>query len=339
MVLKKIYNNLIKKNSKDKEETEVNFKPFNEGAIICYNCGSHHLLTFFKPLSFAKCSKCNSPMFIPHKVSDYWLFKPLGSGGMGSVYKAVHYMSGRKYAVKLLQRDSKTDPSVVKSLLNEGEVGSLFSEHPNICSVVDYGIVENEVYLISDFIDGIRLDILVDKDGPVKEENVLLWGLQLLSALQHIYKKGYLFKDMKPQNIVISYNMKKVFLFDFGLTTDINEQYKQGQNTVMGSPIFLPPERMSLSKENMSSEIYSLGMVAFYCLAGKPYYSSDDIDEIIKMHTRKMRMKSVASQLPNGNPDIINIIEKMIKRNPTERYQSFEEVYHEIKAIYEVYRF
>ena len=330
----------LKKNRKaGNKDIEVNFEPFNSGHIVCDSCLSQHLLSFYKPLSFAKCPKCNAAMFIPHRVSDYWLFKPLGSGGMGSVYKAIHYQNEKKYSVKLLQRDSKVDKEVVDALLNEGRIGTLFVGHANICPIVEYGNKNSEIFLVAEFLEGTRLDILIDNNGPAEEEKVLLWTLQLLSALQHIYKQGYLFRDMKPQNIIITKDKKKATLFDFGLAIKTIKDDGDEEDSVMGSPMFLPPERCTLSEEGMYSEIYSLGMVVFYCLAGKPYYASNDIDEIISMHTRKMRRKSVASMLPDINPDIVHIIEKMIKRAPADRYQTFESVYNEFKIIYDIYRY
>jgi eukaryotic-like serine/threonine-protein kinase len=312
----------------------------NKGYIMCENCSSQHMLDFYKPLSFSKCSKCNSPMFIPHKVSDYWLYEPLGSGGMGSVYKAQHYIIGDKYSVKLLQRDSKTDTEVIEALLLEGEIGKIISDHPNLCPVVEYGNENDEVYVVSRFLEGLRLDVLVDHEGAVTEDKALLWALQLLSGLQYIYKKGYLFRDMKPQNIIIDRRHgNKATLFDYGLCQKVISSGESDEEHIMGSPMFLPPERCTLGREGMYSEIYSLGMVLFYCLSGKPYYNSKSVEDIIKMHTRKMRIKTATSMLENINPDIVCILEKMMKREPSERYQTYEEVYREIKPIYDIYKY
>lgn len=317
----------------------MDFCQFNDGVIVCNKCKSSHLLSFYKPLSFVRCSKCGNPMFIPYRIADYWLFRPLGSGGMGSVYKAVHFNNGRKYAVKLLQRDSKSDSSVVEPLINEGKKAKLFNGHPNICSIADYGNNGKEVYLISEFIEGVRLDIIVENSGAVKEESVLLWSLQLLSALQHIYKKGCLYRDMKPQNVIIGGKRKKAVLIDFGLTVERNKQYTDGRDIIMGSPFFMPPERLALLDEDMSSEIFSLGMLMYYCLKGETYYTNEEVEEIIKIKSKKIKEKELSIELADNNPDIVHIIDNMIKRNPKERYQNFEDVYNELKVIYDVYRF
>ena len=336
MVLK----NFLNKKKNLSKNNEFDCSLLNKGYIKCENCSSQHLLNFYKPLSFSKCSKCNFPIFIPHRVTDYWLYEPLGSGGMGSVYKAVHCKKGDKYSVKILQRDSKTDKEVVDALLQEGKIGKLISDHPNLCPVVEYGNYKDEVYVVSRFLDGIRMDVLIDTEGGIVEENVLLWILQLLSGLQHIYKKGYLFKDLKPQNIIINRREGyKATLFDYGLCEKVVDSGKGNEEHIMGSPMFLPPERCSLAREGMYSEIYSLGMVMFYCLSGKPYYSSKSIEDIIKMHTRKMRVKTATSKLENINPDITGILEKMIRREPTERYQTYTDVYNEIMPIYDIYKF
>jgi eukaryotic-like serine/threonine-protein kinase len=335
-----VFKSFLNKKKRTGKGNVIDCNSLNKGYITCESCFSQHLLTFYKPLSFSKCSKCNSPIFIPHRVSDYWLYEPLGSGGMGSVYKAVHFQTDDKYSVKLLQRDSKTDSDVIDALLKEGEIGKLLTGHPNVCPVVEYGNENDEIYLVSRFLEGARLDVLVDNEGGVSEEDALLWGLQLLSGLQHIYKKGYLFKDMKPQNIIIDRRTdNKATLFDYGLCEKVIDLGNVDSEHIMGSPMFLPPERCSLGREGMYSEIYSLGMVLFYCLAGKPYYNSKSVEEIIKMHTRKMRVKTATSMLENINPDVVAILEKMIKREPAERFQTYEEVYREIKSIYDIYKF
>jgi eukaryotic-like serine/threonine-protein kinase len=328
---------LFRKNKKP-VDLEVDCASWNDGYIICENCLSRHMLNFYKPLSFSKCSKCTTPIFIPHKVCDYWLYKPLGSGGMGSVYKAVHCQTDEKYSVKLLQRDSKTDYSIVNALLREGEIGQQISGHPNLCPIVEYGNKDDEVYIVSNFLEGIRLDVLIDHEGAVSESLTLYLALQLLSALQYIYGKGYLYRDLKPQNIIINPNqMYKATLFDYGLCEKVFPSERCEEKEVIGSPMFLPPERCTLGVEGVYSEIYSLGMLLFYCLAGKAYYISKSVDELIKMHTRKMRFKAVSSILKDVNPDIILIIEKMIKREPGNRYQTYEEVFGEIKSIYDIY--
>ena len=324
-------------NKRKKQNIENGLSFLNKGFIICESCKSQHMLNFYKPLSFSKCSKCGAPIFIPHKVSDYWLREPLGSGGMGSVYKADHCKTGEKFSVKLLQRDSKTDQEVVDALLYEGKVGMEISGHINVCEVVDYGTQDDEVYVVSRFLDGIRLDVLIENKGPASEENALRWALQLLSALNHIYKAGYIYRDMKPQNIIIDRRNKKATLFDYGLCQKVDEQNVDDEH-IIGSPMFLPPERCVQEKEDMYSEIYSLGMVLFYTLAGKAYYNSDDVQEIISLHVRKIRMWTIESFLPDTNPDVIKIIDKMIKRFPADRYQSYGEVYNDIKQLYDVYK-
>ncbi|MCF7791509.1 MAG: serine/threonine protein kinase [Victivallales bacterium] len=329
----------FKNQEKNRKKSEVDVSLLNKGYMACENCLSQYLLSFYKPLSFTKCTRCGCPMFIPHQVSDYWLIQPLGSGGMGSVYKAIHHQNARKYSVKLLQRDNRTDPEVIQNLLHEGKVGKEISDHPNLCPVIEFGNKNNEIYIVSKFLEGIRLDILVDTYGPVKEETVLKWGLQLLSALQYIYKKGYLYRDTKPQNIIISKNKEDAVLFDYGLAVEIEGLAPEEEEHIIGSPMFLPPERCVFDREDMYSEIYSLGMVLFYCLAGNPYYESSDVKEIISMHTRKIRMKTVSALLKNINPDIVDILDKMLKRNPEDRYQTYKEAYNDIKQIYDIYRF
>lgn len=324
--LKKIY---IKLRS---DQPEMNVKLLNSGFVVCSGCARKFGLKFHTPLRFARCSKCGNVTFIPYLVNKYWLFKPLGSGGMGSVYKAIHIENGKLYSVKIAQRHKKNDVDIGRSLIKEGEVGLIISDHSNLCKVIECGKTENEIYMVSEFIDGERLDTLVTLGKKFNEMTVLSWGIQILSALQYIYDCGYLYRDLKPQNLILCSKLDIVKIIDFGLCMEVNTPVSEN-GIIEGSPQYFPPERCSFEKEGVYSEIYSLGMVLFFCLAGEPYYKSVDVMELLKQHVRQLRIKTITDRLLGINIDVVNLIEKMTKRNPKERYQTFEEVRNEMCKI------
>ena len=317
---------------------EFDYDSVNAGYLNCSNCSTKLYFENLTPLSYSNCPNCDERNFIPMLMEKYWLFLPIDSGGVGCVYKAFDIETGRTCAVKTLLEEAKKDEMLVKAFSKEAEIGLEICSHLNICTVVGYGLDEEEYYMASDFIDGVRLDILISEKGVgMDDETVLFWGLQILSALQHIYNCGYLYRDLKPQNLIVSDDGKKIILYDFGLCIKIDQIVDDSVDCVEGSPQYLPPERCNFEKEDMYSEIYSLGMVLFFCITGVPCFTGNSPEKLLEQHVRQLRLKSVFERLENSNPDIAVIIEKMVKRNPEERFQTYSEVVTELETIYEMY--
>ncbi len=254
---------------------------------------------------------------------------------MGSVYHAFHKANpDAEFAIKILPRDLKADRSLICQLMNEAFNGAKFGGHPHIARVFDYGSDDGEYYAAYEYINGIRLDQIIDSPAQRPLKQLLLWVLQLLSAEQHIYDCGFLYRDLKPQNIIID-KQGNLKLIDFGLAIKIEDSDKQGDE-IQGSPYYMPPERIIGRPEGQFSEIYSMGMVLFHLIAKQPYYSAEDIRQLVGKHVVSLRINNVAGKLPHRtDPEIIRIINKMIDRSPNSRYQTYKELG---KEMFDYYR-
>jgi len=306
-----------------------------QGILSCANCGMKMAIATVPALSIGRCPQCGALSFFPLRVGDYWLYEPLGGGGMGSVYHACHVRYAEaEFAVKVLPRERKHDPGLIQALLNEAEVGYKLGRHPHLMQVYEYGQKDDEYYAVFEYLDGIRLDQLID--SPIKRpiRQILLWALQILAAEQHMYDRGYLFRDLKPQNVIID-QQGNAKMLDYGLALPIEEALHHPAEQIKGSPYYLPPERIVGAGEGQCSEIYSLGMVLFHVLARKPYYSAEDVKRLVGKHVMSLRINDVSTKLPGGiDPALTNILNKMIQRNPNHRYQSYREVGAELFAFY-----
>lgn len=299
---------------------------FTEGAFICCECEKQTPLSEFSPLEMGRCPSCNSPNFIPKKIAKFWLFYPLGGGGMGAVYKAYHTdYPDSLFAVKILPRGQKENPALIDGLKKEAQVITDLGEHPCIVNGVEAGFEDGEHYLASEFIDGERLDKRIERLGKLPEFEVLLIALRLLSAEAHVYNRGYLFRDLKPENVLIT-EKNGAYMYDYGICMPIEEALYVGGDIVEGSPFYMPPERLSGSGEGPHSEIYSLGMLLYHTLVGKTYFSANELKELARQLMRKVRLTNVQGKMRSIRPDIATILDKMIKREPKERYQTFIEV-------------
>lgn len=306
------------------------------GLSGCGGCGGDIELSGYEPLSISACPGCGFQNFIPARVSKYWLFEPLGGGGMGSVYRACSDDEPETdLAVKVLPRAKRHDQHLICSLLNEAEIGHNIGVHPHLMRVFEFGYADGEYFSVSEYIDGVRLDQVIDSPVPQSERQVVLWALQILSAEQHMFDEGYLFRDLKPQNIIIDGN-GNARLIDYGLALSVEEALTDGADSFQGSPLYMPPERIVGSGEAQCSEIYSLGMVMFHILAGETFYSADEVKALVSKHVVDLRMTNVACKLPaETDRDIIKVLNKMLRRRPRERYQTYKEA---ASALFRVYK-
>jgi serine/threonine protein kinase len=305
---------------------------FGQGKIPCSQCSFQIPMKGLQQLRMVECPSCKAVSFVPLQVGRFWLFEPLGGGGMGSVYRAMSPETlDRHYAVKVLSRAEKTKPANIHALLNEARIGKLIGDHPCLVKCVDSGCENGEYFSAMELVQGERLDKRIDRLGRLPEPQVLQIGLHILAAEQHIFKCGYLYRDLKPENIIIN-DEGYAILFDYGLCMPREEALHPKDEFVSGSPYYLPPERLLGKGEDASSEIYSLGMVIYYALSGQTYFDADEVEALAKRHVSKVRL-SVSSKLRGFPEDIVALLTKMIRQEPEERFQSFHEVARAIRAI------
>ena len=311
-------------------------KLLQQGNLKCSNCSFVLHLDDYEELEVATCPECNAPIFIPLKIKNYYLFSPLGGGGMGSVYKAIDEITFEYLAIKILPRQHRNNPSMKSDLLLEGKIGSIIGVAPNIVDVVDYGEEDDETFIAFRYIQGSRLDIFVSSSDSLSEKLALDILLQIIEAELHIVNCGFLYRDIKPENIIIVEQTSTVKLLDFGLTLPLAQAQNPDEADLLeGSPYYLPPERIVSAPEGEHSEVYSLGMLLFFMVSGKTYFSKSEVQHIIGKHIRTVRIATVANRLKQCSTEFCQLIDKMIKRNPNERFRNLMELKEAVLKVYE----
>ena len=306
-------------------------KAWETGKYPCPECGNEMEMASLTPLMDYECPVCKQKFFLPRKLGEYYLYAQIGAGGMGSVFKGVsRKFNGFILAIKLLARQARQDPSNIRALLNESDVCVNFLESEFIAACVDSGFVDDEYYTVMPFVEGERLDARINRLGKLPLSEVLPMCLHILAAEQHIYRHGFLFRDMKPENIIIN-NFGYAVLLDFGLCIPLEQARNPEDEFISGSPYFMPPERLLGNPEDACSEIYSIGMVVYNALTGHTIYDADDLDALAHRHVAKVKISN-ASKMEGIEPEMAKILDKMIKREPQERYQTFTELADVLKA-------
>ncbi len=320
--------------SRNVESRKRLLNALQKGTLPCSECGFQIPLEGLEPLRPGNCPKCGLPNFVPAKVGNFWLVYPAGGGGMGSVYLAYHVeVANRRFAVKLLPREERDNPARVHALIYEAETARRLGQHPCLVTYAASGYADGEYFFAMEYVAGDRLDDLIERHGKLPETFVALLALHLLAAEEHIYKQGFLYRDMKPENVLITPEGRGVLL-DYGLCQPIEEARHPTDEFVTGSPYYLPPERLWGTGEDAYSEIYSLGMVLYYALTGQTFFDADEVEALAKKHVSRVRL-SVTSRLKGFPPGLVEVLTRMIRQTPEERSQSFAEA---AGALYNVYQ-
>ena len=249
-------------------------------------------------------------------LDGYKIKNEFASGGMAKIYDAIQVSLNRPVAIKFLS----------KKLLSHDEAKSLFEResliiaqlnHPNIVQVIDKGISEeSQPYFVMEKLKGIDLSQMLSQ-GELPYSKKMDIAIQLCKGLAYAHKNGVIHRDIKPSNIIIDQHAN-VKILDFGIALADDEK-RAAQTSVMGTQGYVAPEQEDdYSKATFASDIYSVGIL-FYDLFGKP--------ESKQNKTQTERLGKDIS------PDLRTLIEKCCHKNPSERYQSLNEVRDELLRI------
>ena len=254
---------------------------------------------------------------------NYELEKELGQGGMGTVYLARDTGLNRKVALKILRADLCSDPSFSKKFLDEIEVTASLA-HPNIIRVYTLGEQDGRLYLVMEHLDQPSLEQRMDHLGKLTEREVLEIGVGIASALQFAQEEtGMIHRDIKPGNILFGRgNIPK--LADFGLAAGAQSALGQ-QDEVWGTPYYVSPERLNREKEDIRSDIYSLGATLYHSLAGRAPFEADTAEEVARRHLFD-RPPPLRSLCTDANEQTVFTVDTCLQKKPQNRWQSYDEL-------------
>lgn len=271
-------------------------------------------------------------------AGQYEILSVLGRGGMSIVYRARHRLMDRLVAIKLLQGES--DQTAIERFKQEAKAASSLN-HPNIIGIYDFGILDSQAYLVMDCLEGKTLGDVLDDEVHLSVERSINLFRQACLGLAHAHKNGILHRDLKPGNLCLvkDENGKELLkIVDFGIAKLMNGNAKQLQLTqtgeIFGSPLYMSPEQCTAKPLDIRSDIYSLGCVMYECLTGRPPLRGDTAYETMTMHVSKEpdSFKTVAPNL-SINPSIEAVVFRCLEKEPDDRYQSIEEILHDLPTI------
>jgi serine/threonine protein kinase len=291
-------------------------------------------------------------------ISHYRILDGVGGGGMGLVYRAEDIRLGRLVALKFLPEDSAKDPAALRRFEREARAASAL-EHPNVCSIYEFGEHEGQPFLVMQLLEGQTLRELISaaRDGglPLELRQLLGLGIQILDGLEAAHRQGIIHRDIKPANIFVT-TQGEAKILDFGLATlatnaptsgdefeqepgdapDVDRSTLESKasgsdlflsraGVAMGTAGYMSPEQVCGEKLDARTDLFSLGLVLYEMATEKRAFAGDTgpalREAILNQMSRPAR--EVNPELPVKLEQVIN---KALEKDREARYQSAAEM-------------
>ena len=246
-------------------------------------------------------------------MEGYQVERELGVGGQAKVYLATQESFGRKVAIKVLLQQYAEDKEFAARFLREAKTVAGLS-HQNIIPVYDFGQKDGTYYMVMEYLPGGDLKPRIDQG--IKEQDILTICSQILSALHFAHEKGYVHRDVKPENIMFREDGSAV-LTDFGiarLASGENQVTLVGQ--VLGTPKYMSPEQLQGRQLDGRSDMYAIGIMFFQMFSGKVPYENKDFTTLALMHC-----KDPIPKLPARAQHFQRIFERMVAKEAEKRFK------------------
>ena len=262
----------------------------------------------------------------------YELSDLIGRGGMAQVYRATDTTLGRTVAVKVLSAQFAADPSFVERFRREAQAAARLN-NPNVVNVYDSGTEGSTHYIVMEYVEGRTLAEVLAQDGRLLPERATEIAGSVCQALAFAHAAGIVHRDVKPGNIMVT-NAGQVKLMDFGIARADTQETAAQTAAVLGTAAYLSPEQAQGAPMDTRTDIYSLGVVLYEMLAGRPPFTGDTAVAVAMQHVNDQPVPP--SQLVNGiTPDLDAVVMRALSKNPDNRYadvQAFEQDLDRVRA-------
>jgi serine/threonine protein kinase len=297
--------------------------------VFCPDCGT------WNRASAVACVRCSGELpDIPDAPSNkhdeeldllrrstgarYRVHRRLGTGGMAQVYAATHAVLGRPVVIKVLLAHLARDAEMRERFRREAEAASQLC-HPHICGIVDYGEVDDSVYLVMPFLAGGSLADVLVRDKTVPSERAAAVTAQVATALDYAHRRGIVHRDVNPDNVLFDED-GHALLTDFGIATARFHSRLTATGRAMGTPHYMSPEQAMGKLVDGRSDVYAVGVMLYEMLLGFPPFDGADSYSIgyKQVHEIPPSPDVVDSRTP---APLAQIVMRCLAKNPAERFQ------------------
>ena len=272
-----------------------------------------------------------SERMIGRQIGNYVITQELSQGGMGAVFVAEHPQLERRVAIKILDERFSASANISERFLVEAKLIARL-KHPNIIDCSDFGMIDGQPYYIMELLEGVELKEVMTADKKMDCAKAAPFIRQIASALQAAHDAGIVHRDLKPANIFVEYGSPpRVRLLDFGIAKlmggPANSVSMTTTGMVIGTPSTMAPEQAEgrTSEIGPHTDIYSLGVIIYWMLAGRPPFKAKSAALLLAKH-----ITDVPLPLPDYRPDVPVAIGELVARclakDPSERPDRAEDI-------------
>ncbi|WP_422428073.1 MULTISPECIES: Stk1 family PASTA domain-containing Ser/Thr kinase [Bacillales] len=260
----------------------------------------------------------------------YKVTKKLGGGGMSRVYLAEDSILKRSVAIKAIRIPAGEKEEAIKRF--EREVHNLTQlSHDNIVNVFDVTEDDENFYLVMEYIEGLTLSEYIQKNQPLDVDTILNFINQIINGIKHAHDTKIVHRDIKPQNILVDKN-QTLKILDFGIAKALSETTMTETNHVLGTVQYLSPEQARGDITDNGTDIYSMGVVLYEMLIGKPPFSGETAVSIAIKHIQDP-MPNVTDERSDIRQALSNVVLKATEKDKMERYQSVREMQNDLETV------
>jgi serine/threonine protein kinase len=267
------------------------------------------------------------------RIGSYRVLNPLGSGGMSSVFRAVHIETNQEVALKVLTRSLAKNATLLQRFLREARSAETL-EHANIVAIYDRGIDSGRHYLVLEFVAGGDLHDYIQRQGPLSLAEANSIVKSVAAGLKYAANRGLIHRDVKPSNILRTHG-GEIKIIDLGLAlqNEFEDERVTRDGTTVGTVDYMAPEQARDSRAtSIQSDMYSLGCTFYYLLAGVAPFPGGDITDKLTRHA-KNPPPDIRDLRPDLPVELSAILLKLMAKRPDDRFASYDELTAAIVAV------
>lgn len=268
---------------------------------------------------------------LPERIGKYVIKRLLGKGGMGRVYHAYDPIIGRDVALKVMLNDLAEDPHLKERFIREAQSAGRL-RHPHIVTIYDLGEENGVPYIAMEYLEGTDLDKYIRQKLPLTLEQKLEIIRQAADALAYAHSNGIVHRDIKPANIRLLDNLS-VKIMDFGIAKMGATHFTQ-TGIIMGTPHYMAPEQIRDQREKIDgrADIFALGVVLYELLCGRRPFDGEHYTTVFYKIVHEPPAP-LDPEIISEIPELQEIVEKALAKDPDQRYQSAEEFAQDLSHV------
>ncbi len=270
----------------------------------------------------------------------YAIVRRIAEGGMSTIYLGVNERIGKDVAVKVLHPVVARDPEILARFEREARIVSrIRSDH--VADVFDFGeLPTGERFMVMEYLEGESLASILERDRTIPPRTLVTIASQILDGLAAAHRAGVIHRDLKPENVIVATRGREVVVkvVDFGISKLLDSANETrvkatAAGSVLGTPLYMSPEqaRGHTSLIDQRTDIYSLGVMLYEATAGEPPLMGENVNDLL-FRVALDEPEPLTAKVPSVDPALAAIVRKAMAKDPSERYQTADEMREDVDA-------